>query len=207
MLKYVLQEMPDMHDGQKKIYPKLIAAGQIGSAKILNKYQLTGTANRNVAELVLKSLPDIIGVYLTEGHTVKVDGLGTFSLSLEFGDDKPDGQTSDGSEDGYRHVRVKGINFRPDKDFLQLVQKNAEFERGESHVVRVSKSQFSPAERLARLQDYLDTHPYIRLSQYCTLNQLSRTAASLELKRFSADPESGIQASGSGSHKVWVKGT
>ena len=193
MLKYVLQEMPDMHEGQKKIFPKLIAAGQVGSAKILNRYQLTGTANRNVAELVLKSLPDIIGAYLTEGHTVKVDGLGTFSLSLEFGD--------------HRHVRVKGINFRPDKEFLQLVQKNAEFERGESHVVRVSKSQFSPAERLARLQDYLDSHPYIRLSQYCTLNQLSRTAASLELKRFSADPESGIKASGSASHKVWVKGT
>lgn len=206
MLKYVLQEMPDMHEGQKKIFPKLIAAGQVGSAKILNRYQLTGTANRNVAELVLMSLPDIIGAYLTEGHTVKVDGLGTFSLSLELGD-KPDGQTSDGSEDGYRHVRVKGINFRPDKEFLQLVQKNAEFERGESHVVRVSKSQFSPAERLARLQDYLDNHPYIRLSQYCTLNQLSRTAASLELKRFSADPESGIKARGSASHKVWVKGT
>ena len=206
MLKYVLQEMPDMHEGQKKIFPKLIAAGQVGSAKILNKYHLTGTANRNVAELVLKSLPDIVGVYLTEGHTVKVDGLGTFSLSLEL-DDKPDGQTSDGSEEGHRYVRVKGINFRPDKDFLQLVQKNAEFERGESHVVRVSKSQFSPAERLARLQDYLDSHPYIKLSQYCTLNQLSRTAASLELKRFSADPESGIKASGSASHKVWVKGT
>ena len=206
MLKYVLQEMPDMHEGQKKIFPKLIAAGQIGNEKIVNRYQSTGTANRNVAELVLKSLPDIIGAYLTEGHTVKVDGLGTFSLSLELGD-KPDGQTSDGSEDGYRHVRVKGINFRPDKEFLQLVQKNAEFERGESHVVRVSKSQFSPAERLARLQDYLDNHPYIRLSQYCTLNQLSRTAASLELKRFSADPESGIKASGSASHKVWVKGT
>ena len=36
----------------------------------MNKYQLTGTANRNVAELVLKSLPDIIGAYLTEGHMV-----------------------------------------------------------------------------------------------------------------------------------------
>ncbi len=23
MLKYVLQEMPDMHEGQKKIFPKL----------------------------------------------------------------------------------------------------------------------------------------------------------------------------------------
>ena len=207
MLKYVLQEMPDMHDGQKKIFPKLIASGQIGSAKILNKYQITGTANRNVAELVLKSLPDIIEAYLTEGHTVKVDGLGTFSLSLEFGDSKPNEQTSDGREEGYRHIRVKGINFRPDKEFLQLVRENAEFERGESHVVRPAKSQFSPAERLARLQDYLTDHPSITLSQYCTLNHVSRTAASLELKRITADPASGIEARGSGSHKVWGKGT
>ena len=102
MLKYVLQEMPDMHDGHKKIYPKLLSAGQIGNEKIVNRYQSTGTANRNVAELVLKSLPDIVGAYLTEGHTVNVDGLGTFSLSLEFDDDKPNGQTSDGSEDGHQ---------------------------------------------------------------------------------------------------------
>lgn len=205
MLKYVLQEMPDMHNGQKKIFPKLIAAGQIGSAKILNKYQLTGTANRNVAELVLKSLPDIVEAYLTEGHTVKVDGLGTFSLSLEFDDDKPNEQTSDGSEEGYRHVRVKGINFRPDRDFLQLIRDNAEFERGETHVVRVPEPRFTPAERLARLQDYLREHTSITLSQYCTLNHVSRTFACLELKRFTADPASGIEVRGSGSHKVWVK--
>jgi predicted histone-like DNA-binding protein len=206
MLKYVLQEMPEMRDGHKKIYPKLLSAGLIGNEKIVNRYQSTGTANRYVAELVLKSLPDIIEAYLTEGHSVKVDGLGTFSLSLEFGDEKPDELTAGGSEEGYRHVRVKDINFRPDKDFLRLVQANAEFERGESHVIRVSKPKYTPAERLSRLQNYLQGHESITLSQYCTLNKLSRAAASQELKRFSLDPDSGVVPRGSGSHKVWVRG-
>ncbi|MBQ7180589.1 MAG: hypothetical protein IJR87_04775 [Bacteroidaceae bacterium] len=206
MLKYVLQEMPDMHDGHKKIFPKLLSAGQIGSEKIVSRYQNTGTANRNVAELVLRSLPDIIEAYLTEGHSVKVNGLGTFSLSLEFDDEKPDELTAVGIEEGYRHVRVKNINFRPDKDFLRLVQENAEFERGESHVIRVSKPKYTPAERLSRLQNYLQGHESITLSQYCALNKVSRTAASLELKRFSLDPDSGVKAQGSGSHKVWASG-
>lgn len=205
MLKYVLKEMPEMRNGHKKIYPKPLSAGQIGNEKIVNRYQVTGTANRNVAGLVLQSLPDIIEAYLTEGHTVKVDGLGTFSLSLEFDDEKPDELTAGGREEGYRHVRVKNINFRPDKEFLRLVQENAEFERGDSHVVRVSKPKYTPAERLARLQDYLRGHDSITLSQYCTLNKVSRTAASLELKRFSLDPDSGVVPRGSGTHKVWAR--
>ena len=37
------------------------------------------------------------------------------------------------------------------------------------------------------------------------INNLSRTAASLELKEITADRNSPIGSMGSGSHKVWVK--
>ena len=138
---------------------------------------------------------------------LKEEGLPSsfFFLSLDFDDDKPTKLTAEGNEEGYRHVRVKSINFRPDKEFLQLVQKNAEFERGESHVVRVAKPKYTPAERLARLQNYLSNHPSITLTDYCVLNKVSRTSASQELKRFSNDPASGIEAKGQAPHKVWMK--
>ena len=37
------------------------------------------------------------------------------------------------------------------------------------------------------------------------LNNLNRTAASLDLKQICSDPHSPITSSGRGSHKVWVK--
>lgn len=65
---------------------------------MLNRYQLTGTANRNVAGQVLMSLPDIIGAYLTEGHMVgKIEKDGTVRecMNMLVGKVKSDGEVVD----------------------------------------------------------------------------------------------------------------
>jgi len=51
--------------------------------------------------------------------------------------------------------------------------------------------------------DY-DKHGFITLQDYANLNRLSRSAASRELSKLVADPNSGIKTKGAGSHKVWV---
>jgi len=51
----------------------------------------------------------------------------------------------------------------------------------------------------------IETNGLITLSDYACINNLSRTAASLELKEITADRTSPIDSKGSGSHKVWVK--
>ena len=60
-------------------------------------------------------------------------------------------------------------------------------------------------QRIERTLAHLEKHRFITLTEYANLNQLSRTAASLELKELVANPSSGIKSNGSGSHKVWVK--
>ena len=204
MLKYVLQEMPDMHNGQQRIYPKILIYNQIGNEKIVERFQDYGMMPGPVNG-VLKTLPDILRRYLTEGHTVKVDGLGTFSLSLEFEDDKPSEITEEGTEEDYRHVRVKSINFRPDVAFMQSIQQEADCVREETSVRRAMKAKYTPQERLQRALDHLKTNSSITLNEYANMNCLSRTAASQELKRLAEDPASGINASGAAPHKVWVK--
>ena len=205
MLKFVLQEMPELHEGHRQIFPKLMVYSQIGNEKLVEEFKNYGMVSGGMVSGVLNTLPDILRRYLTEGHTVKVDGLGTFSLSLEFDDDKPTEITKDGEEESYRHVRVRSINFRPDTNFLKQIKRDAQFERVESKVRCMDKPKYSMAERLQRLQDYLANHPSITLTQYVVLNCTSRTSASLDLKYFTADPSSGINVIGSGSHKVWVK--
>jgi hypothetical protein len=51
---------------------------------------------------------------------------------------------------------------------------------------------------------HIDKHGFITLQDYANLNRLSRSSASRELSKFVSDPTSGIQAKGSGSHKVWI---
>ena len=205
MLKYVLQELPQMQDGQKSVYPKLLVYNQIGNEKIVDAFQKFAQMQPGPVTGVLRALPEILQRYLTEGHTVKIDGLGTFSLSLEFDDEKPAEITGKGEETGYRHVRVKSINFNPDREFLHSVQAEAEMERAETDVRRLEKSPYTREERLQRALNHLRTHSFITLNEYANMNGLKRTAASLELNSLAEDPASGIKANGAAPHKVWVK--
>ncbi len=205
MLKYVLQEMPEMQEGHKWIYPKALVYSQIGNEKIVEEFQNYGMMSRGAVSGVLQTLPDILKRFLSEGHTVKIDGLGTFSLSLEFDDEKPTEVTSAGEEKGYRHVRVSRINFKPDPDFFHTIQAETEAERDDPQVRHVEKLRTTYEERCRRTQDYLKSHSFITLTEYASLNGLSRTMASKELNRLAADPNSGIKANGVAPHKVWVK--
>ena len=45
----------------------------------------------------------------------------------------------------------------------------------------------------------------LTLGDYASINNLSRTAASMELKELTCDKSSPIDSLGRGSHKVWVK--
>lgn len=60
-------------------------------------------------------------------------------------------------------------------------------------------------EGIARALEVIETNGLITLSDYANINNLSRTAASLELKEITASRTSPIDSTGSGSHKVWVK--
>jgi predicted histone-like DNA-binding protein len=205
MLKYVLQELPEWREGQQSVYPKLLVYSQIGNEKIVDAFQKYEQMQPGHVTGVLCALPDILQRFLTEGHTVKIEGLGTFSLSLEFDDEKPTEITGKGEEKGYRRVRVKNINFNPDRKFLRSIQDEAEAERAESDVRRVKTSPYTREERLQRALNHLQTHSFITLSEYANLNGLKRTAASLELNSLAEDPASGIKANGAAPHKVWVK--
>ena len=146
--------------------------------------------------------------YLPMGHTMKIDNLGVFSLSLEFADDKADvdnQQEEQGkkAQKKYHHVRVKGVNFKVDKKLVDDINKENTFERTPS--TPTSPSPYTLEERLQRALSHIDRHGFITLQEYANLNGLNYSTASRELSKLVADPYSGIKAKGAGSHKVWVR--
>jgi predicted histone-like DNA-binding protein len=211
MANYVIKEMPTgMGNGSEgKVFPKMQVYTEFDYDKVV---ELVHTNSPAFSEATVRGVLDTLAVvlksYLPMGHTMKIDNLGVFSLSLEFADEKAENghqQESQKSEPKkkYHHVKVKGVNFKVDKKLVDAINKENSFERTTSNPS--SPSPYSPDERLQRALSHIDKHGFITLQEYANLNRLSYSTASRELTKLVADPNSGIKAKGAGSHKVWVR--
>ena len=211
MANYVIKEMPTgMGNGSEgKAFPKMQVYTEFDYDKVVELVHTNSPAfSQATIRGVLDTLAIVMKSYLPLGHTMKIDNLGVFSLSLQFADNeaetggKQDKQAS-GSKTKYHHVKVKGVNFRVDKKLVDEINKENTFER--TTVKSASPSPYTPEERLQRALHHIDKHGFITLQEYANLNKLSYSTASRELAKLVADSSSGIKAKGSASHKVWVR--
>lgn len=192
-----------------KQFPKMQVYTEFDYNKVV---ELVHTNSPAFSEATIRGVLDTLAVvmksYLPMGHTMKIDNLGVFSLSLEFADNEAD---ADYQQEGtkaepkkkYHHVRVKGVNFKVDKKLVDDINKENSFERTNGNPT--SHSPYTLEERLQRALNHIDKHGFISLQEYANLNELSYSTASRELSKLVADSQSGIKAKGAGSHKVWVR--
>ena len=210
MANYVIKEMPaGMGNGKKgRTFPKMQIYTEFDYEKVV---ELIHTNSPAFSQATIRGVLDTLGVvmknYLPMGHTMKIDNLGVFSLSLEFADEKAENvaqQETSEPKTKYHHVKVKGVHFKVDKKLIKAINKENTFERTSGNAA--SRSPYTPEERLQRALQHIDKHGFfITLQDYATLNHLSRSAASRELSKLTSSPTSPIAPKGSGSHKFWVR--
>ena len=211
MANYVIKEMPTgMGNGSEgKTFPKMQVYTEFDYDKVV---ELVHTNSPAFSEATVRGVLDTLAVvmksYLPMGHTMKIDNLGVFSLSLEFADNETDADSQQeeqnvDSKKKYHHVRVKSVNFKVDKRLVDGINKENTFERTSGNPS--SPSPYTPEERLQRALNHIDKHGFITLQKYANLNRLSYSTASRELSKLVADPHSGIKPKGAASHKVWVR--
>ena len=207
MPKYKLQEMYDVRQtGERRVYPKLDAYRLLDAEEFIEKMHSYDRAiSPSVIRAVLMNLSDTLKRMLSQGYTVKVDELGTFSLSLDFDDDKPNVMQQADDKMSYRHVTVKNVNFKVDPSLLKDLRYETDLEREMSGVKVIKKQLFTLEQRIERALAVIERDGFIGLTDYAAINNLSRTSASRELKLICADPEGALDTKGRGSHKVWVK--
>ena len=207
MAIYKLQEMPDVHnDGKKRVYPKMVTDRQLDTKEFIEKMHFHNhTISTSVVTAVLTDIADYLGEILSMGYTVKLDGLGTFSLSLDFDDEKPREMTSDDDKMLYRKVTVKDVNYKSDPELVKYLKRETDLERDMGGVSRLYKKKYTLEERIERAQKWLDSHAFFTLQEYANMNNLSRTTASLELKKLTHGEDAPFDYTGRGSHKIWVK--
>ena len=207
MARYYLQEMPDMSGkGKRKVYPKIQINRQIEMEELVERIQdRSGVYRPGVVNGILMTLADALVDYLSLGYNVKVKGLGNFSLSLEFTDEKSNEMENGDSKMNYRHVSVKDINLKSDKELVKRIKERTSLERCMSEVNKLEPETFPRNVRLQRALAFIDKHGSISLYQYCRINRMSRSSASRELNAFCREPENGIIGNGNAPHKTWVR--
>lgn len=212
MAKYILQELPEeMTDGKKVMFPKMKTYSLHDYETVVRHiHACDSTFSEGVIRGVLNAFTSAMKIWMPMGHNIKVDGLGVFSLSLGFDTSMPSEEALSQLPDGtdpktkYRHVCIKGINFKPDQELLQELNNRASFDRSCAEVKVPRKNRYSYEERLAKAQAIIGTNGFMTLTDYVLATGLSRSAASADLRRIVADSDSGITTRGSHSHKVWV---
>ena len=208
MANYVVKEMPDgMKSSKGKAFPKMPVYSEFDYDKVVKTINDYSPAfSKGTIRGVLDTLALVMKNVLPIGHSLKIDNIGVFSLSLEFTDaETENGETIEENADTkYRHVKAKTVNFRVDQKLMNEINSENTFEKGES--IEASPTPFSREQRLQRALEFIDKNGSIRLQEYANLNRLSRTQASRELAQWVSNPTSGIKASGSGPLKCWVKG-
>ena len=123
MANYVIKEMPTgMGNGKKgRLFPKMQVYTEFDYDKVVELIHTNSPAfSQATVRGVLDTLAVVMKSYLPMGHTMKIDNLGVFSLSLEFADNEVDSDNQQApqkpaSKKKYHHVRVKGVNFKVDK--------------------------------------------------------------------------------------------
>ncbi len=207
MAIYKLQEMPDVHNtGKKRVYPKLVTNRQLDTKEFIEKMHSHNRAiSESTVSAVLMDVADYLGELLSMGYTVKLDGLGTFSISLDFDDDKPREMQNDDDKMTYRKVTVKDVNYKASPELIKYLKRETDLERDMGGVSRLYKKKYTLEERIKRGQEWLDKNTFFTLQDYANMNNLSRTTASLELKKLTHGDDAPFDYTGRGSHKVWIR--
>ena len=219
MPNYVLQEMSEeMGDGKKKVYPRMQTYSLHDFNTVIRHMRdYSGSFSEGTIRGVLDALVTTMKSWMPLGHNVKIDGLGVFSLTLGFDTSTPseaeaakkqkDNDADNEPRTKYRHVCIKGINFKPDPQLLQQMNQEATFERTQTDVVVPRKPSDNRDERIRKALAVIDRQGYMTLSDYAVATSQSRSTASKDLRQLVSDPTSGITTRGTHSHKVWIRRT
>jgi len=205
-MEYIMQKMPDMQGtGEKKFYPKVKHALCIPHDTIGNAFVDLTTMPRAWFEGVMKGLPDVLNSYLSEGHSVKVDGFGTFNLILGQLTEKEMNSSKRrkvyANQDG---VYIKKINFLPDQEWVRGLRKSTELNRVERYREKLEASS-SLEERRQMMLSFIEAKGCMTVRDYMDRTGFGSRVAARELNAFCQEPESGIRCTMVGKSKVYVK--
>ena len=209
MAEYQMQELTlPNEEGKKTTYPRMKLWGQVDLGYLASRISHASSFTPGDIMGLVTALTDSIAYEMAQGKSVKIDGLGIFTPSLGLrpqAEEQRDLRENEGKPytPNAASLCLRNINFRADKEFIQKTASQCHLSKSERKPQR-SSTRYTPQQRLKLAQDYLQTHPLLKVRDYCQLTGLLKSAASRELREWIANPESGIDYKGRGTHKIYI---
>lgn len=205
MAEYNMQEMTlPNEEGKRILYPRMKLYGQVDLDAIINNVSYASSFTRGDVIGLIQAITDEIANQMGAGYSVKIDNLGVFTPALGL---RKDVERESGEEGDTRRnaasICLKDIHFKADKELLHNTARHCHLKRS-TEKFQQSSQMFSLQERLERAKAYLKENAFMTLADYCRLNGVLRSSASRELREWIAQPESGIDYKGRGTHKIYV---
>lgn len=203
---YLMKEMPDMQKTGKKVtYPTWAYTHQRSTQELARRIHQASTFTVGDIEGIIKQVAAEMVNMMADGNSVKIDGVGIFSpaLTLIKGKER-DENDEEGRKRNARSIMVGKVNFRAEKQFIYDINERLRLERAPFKRVR-SSNQYTKEERLEMLKQFLDENKFATVNDYALLVKLVKATATVELREWAQQEESGITYMGRGTHKVYVK--
>ena len=204
MAKYIKKEMADMRQtGVKQVCYRLKSNGTVDLGDLARRIARSSTfAEAEIKGVVLSLIEEVVD-RMASGHSVHIDGLGTLMARIGLWENaEPEVLDGEGRKRNAQSLHVTGVSFRADKELVKRLDLRCKLEKGS--VSRIRKSKYTEEQRLEKARRFLQEHTVMRLGDYYRMVGLSRTTASLELRKWAMNPSSGITSEGSYSAKVYI---
>ena len=205
MAQYIKKEMPDMSGtGEQKAYYKLKTWRKLDFDEFVKRCGSIHRAyGKSVIEGVVMAVCEHLAYEISNGYSVKIDGLGTFNAKLGVCKDKEmDNFTEGTTKRNAKSIEVTGVSFRADKELIREIDQNCTLERGGEE--RLKKPQMSQKERIEKAQKFIKRNGFMHVDEYASITGLSYSTAARELRVIAADPASGIISQGRKSGKLYL---
>ena len=154
-LKYDIYTIKNSQgSGEDRQYVRLVQHEPMTDKELEAHIQNRCSLTKGDVAAVLKELHDICAQEFSMGRRFHIPELGYFSLSasLEMPEENPDKKITG------KEVRLTGINFRPEADLMNEIERNMHFVRSK---YSSQSTRYTEDNLLAKLKEYFQENRYI----------------------------------------------
>lgn len=178
-IKYEIQSIKNSQgSGEERSFARIYEGSPMTSDEIENYIQANCSLTKSDVRAALSALRELMADKLAEGARFRIPGIGGFSFAA--GLELPDGVTADKVRGN--HIRVRGINFRPDIALFRDATRDVHFERAD---FTTKSREYSEDSLLLAIRTYLAGHDVITRRVMELHFGLRRSAAQRWLRHFS----------------------
>ena len=206
-MEYIMEKMPDIHKtGETKYYPKVKHNHVIEHNTLVSLFKDVTTMSRSAVESVMKGLPEVLNMYLAQGHSVKINGFGTFDVILgrlteKEMENKKKRRKVQANRSG---VYIKKINFLPDPEWMMELRGTTEL-TSKANPKEAFGMTLTEEDRLEIALECIEKKGVMSVRDYMIRTGLGQMKAQQELRKFSDDPKNAIHRMVSRNTEVYVK--